>query len=103
MGHGIGRSGYLTEIQPKAVGSSMMQQLTTSMVRHALILSGAKKEWVRGCLILPLATGMTLTMVLLTLKIKQHEGSKYVILPRIDQKTCVKCIYAAGICVSRNE
>ena len=39
IGHGIGRSGNITDIQPKAAGSSIMMKLTNSMVtdiiRHA--------------------------------------------------------------------
>ena len=94
MGHGIGRSGNLMVAQPKAIGSSLMWQLTTSMVRHAMMIAGADRDWVKGCLLLPVATGMALTLVLLTLK-SQRSG-KYVLMPRIDQKTCIKCIYAAG-------
>lgn len=32
FGHGIGRSGDLEESQPKAVGSSIMNQLTNAML-----------------------------------------------------------------------
>ena len=44
---------------------------------------------------LPVATGMSLVMTLLTLK-QQRPGAKYVIWPRIDQKSCFKCILTAG-------
>jgi O-phospho-L-seryl-tRNASec:L-selenocysteinyl-tRNA synthase len=33
MGHGIGRSGDVASIQPKAVGSSMIYQLTNYLVK----------------------------------------------------------------------
>ena len=32
MGHGIGRSGDLEEVQPKAAGSSLMYKLTNALV-----------------------------------------------------------------------
>jgi O-phospho-L-seryl-tRNASec:L-selenocysteinyl-tRNA synthase len=39
---------------------------------------------------------MSLSLVLLTLKQKKP-NAKYVIWPRIDQKTCLKCIPCAGL------
>lgn len=49
----------------------------------------------KACLLLPVATGMTLVMTLLTLK-QTRPGAKFVIWPRIDQKSCFKCILTAG-------
>lgn len=53
-----------------------------------------------GCitdlLLLPVATGMALTLCLLALK-RCKPKAKYIILLRIDQKTCIKCIYTAGL------
>ena len=92
LSHGIGRSGDVEAIQPKAAGSSLIYKLTNYLVKDALRLMGLT---VQKCLVLPLATGMTLTLILLTLKaIKPN--AKYVIWPRIDQKTCLKCILTAG-------
>ena len=39
-GHGVGRSGDLTEVQPKAAGSSLVNKLTNSMLRDVLKISG---------------------------------------------------------------
>lgn len=50
-----------------------------------------------ACLLVPMATGMTLTFCLLTLKKHRGPQAKYVIWPRIDQKSCLKCIAAAGM------
>jgi O-phospho-L-seryl-tRNASec:L-selenocysteinyl-tRNA synthase len=47
------------------------------------------------CLVVPLATGMTLCLTMLSLKRANPQG-KYVIWPRIDQKSCFKCILTAG-------
>lgn len=49
----------------------------------------------KACLVLPVATGMSMVMTLLTLK-QQRPGAKFVIWPRIDQKSCFKCILTAG-------
>ncbi len=45
---------------------------------------------------MPLATGMSLSLTLLTLK-HQKPKAEYVIWPRIDQKTCLKCIITSGL------
>ena len=50
----------------------------------------------KGCVLIPVATGMALMMVLLTLK-QKRPLAKYVIWPRIDQKSCFKSISAAGM------
>ena len=47
------------------------------------------------CLVLPVATGMGLVMTLLTLR-QMRPLAKFVIWPRIDQKSCFKCIITAG-------
>jgi len=94
LSHGIGRSGELLCIQPKAAGSSLMHKLTHKLTKSALETIGI------GCigdiLLLPFATGMALTLCFLTLKLKKP-NAKYIILLRIDQKTCIKCIYTAGL------
>ena len=40
LSHGIGRSGDIVEIQPKAAGSSIIYSLTNSMALHALQIAG---------------------------------------------------------------
>jgi len=50
---------------------------------------------VRSCVLLPVATGMSMMMVLLALHQRRPQG-KYVLWPRIDQKSCFKCILSAG-------
>ena len=92
--HGIGRSGDIAEIQPKAAGSSLLYKLTIELVLHALQISGLTSQ--KACLVVPFATGMTLTMSLITLKNSKPE-SLYVIWPRIDQKSCFKSILTAGL------
>ncbi len=40
LAHGIGRSGDITEVQPKAVGSSIINKLTNSLALDVLKISG---------------------------------------------------------------
>ena len=123
--HGVGRSGDIAAAQPKAAGSSIVAQLTNSLlldtIRHAgkssyispptvpsllplLLLSPQSQNLflcsgvhsAQKCALLPVATGMAMLLVLLTLKQKRL-GAQYVLWPRIDQKTCFKCIVSAGV------
>uniref|UniRef100_A0A1A9WPR3 O-phosphoseryl-tRNA(Sec) selenium transferase n=1 Tax=Glossina brevipalpis TaxID=37001 RepID=A0A1A9WPR3_9MUSC len=94
FGHGIGRSGDLLEAQPKAVGSTILAQLSNALVLDLMRLQGIKS--VKCCFIVPMATGMTLTLCLLSLK-KQRPTAKYVLWSRIDQKSCFKSITTAGL------
>jgi O-phospho-L-seryl-tRNASec:L-selenocysteinyl-tRNA synthase len=82
LGHGIGRSGDVHALQPKAIGSSLMVELLSSMTLNALNkILGLPS--MKDALVLPLATGMALTMTLLALK-EVDDGKEYVILSRID-------------------
>lgn len=92
--HGIGRSGELLATQPKAIGSSLMQQVTHGLLKSALGVIGLGH--IGDVLILPVCTGMALTLCFLNLKMKKPKA-KYVIFLRIDQKSCIKSIYAAGL------
>lgn len=94
MVHGIGRSGDIAAEQPKAAGSSLLARLTNELVSDALKIAGILE--LGPVLTLPLATGMALTTTLLALRGLRPSTARYVIWPRIDQKTCLKCIPAAG-------
>ncbi|KYQ51108.1 O-phosphoseryl-tRNA(Sec) selenium transferase [Trachymyrmex zeteki] len=125
MGHGIGRSGDLEEVQPKAAGSSLMYKLTNSLVlevirymgkesrRHIFSIENMKYEYltlqtqnliflltgvksIAGCFLSPMATGMSLVLCMLTLK-QDRPRAKYVLWPRIDQKSSFKSIITAGL------
>ncbi|XP_054168578.1 O-phosphoseryl-tRNA(Sec) selenium transferase-like [Oppia nitens] len=93
FGHGIGRSGDICELQPKAIGSSLMNVLTNTLVLDVIQQLGVPNT--SSCFVTPMATGMSLTLCLLTLRHKRP-NAKYVIWPRIDQKSCFKCILTAG-------
>ena len=96
LSHGIGRSGDLQEEQPKAAGSSILYKLTSYLTLHAMNILGLTS--MRKCLVVPMATGMSLTLCQLTLKANRpNPDAKYVIWSRIDQKSCFKSILTAGL------
>ena len=94
MGHGIGRSGDIMANQPKAAGSSLLLQLTRYLTVNAL--KELNYEFVKDVLLLPMATGMALTLAFLTLA-EAYPEKKYVLWSRIDQKTCLKSIKTANL------
>lgn len=91
--HGIGRSGDIAAVQPKAAGSSLLNKLTNSLVLDILRLAGARST--ASCFVVPMATGMSLTLTFLTLGQKRR-GARYILWPRIDQKSCFKAMVTAG-------
>lgn len=86
FGHGVGRSGDIAAVQPKAAGSSLLYRLTNRLALHATQLCGISRA--RACLVLPTATGMSIALVLLSLRASRPRGASYVIWSRIDQKSC---------------
>ena len=118
IGHGIGRSGDLSEVQPKAAGSSLMMKLVNSLLHDTIRFMGMANilsvllalmndvivtfafdilgvKTTAGCFMVPMATGMTLVLCMLTLK-QDRPSAKFVLWSRIDQKACFKCILTAG-------
>ncbi|GLC64731.1 hypothetical protein PLESTF_000201300 [Pleodorina starrii] len=95
LAHGIGRSGDVAAEQPKAAGSSLMAAITGHLAADALRIAGL--EGVGPVSVLPLATGMALTLVLLALRPQRPPGADTVVWSRVDQKTCLKAITAAGL------
>ncbi|XP_017082278.1 O-phosphoseryl-tRNA(Sec) selenium transferase [Drosophila eugracilis] len=94
FGHGIGRSGDLLEAQPKAAGSTLLGHLTNALLLD--LLRGIGLPSCAACFLVPMCTGMTISLCLQTLR-KQRTASKYVLWSRIDQKSCFKAITAAGL------
>ncbi|XP_041449538.1 O-phosphoseryl-tRNA(Sec) selenium transferase-like [Drosophila obscura] len=94
FGHGIGRSGDLLEPQPKAAGSTLLAHLTNALILD--LMQGLGLPSCRGCFLVPMCTGMTITLCLQSLR-KQRPLAKYVLWSRIDQKSCFKAITAAGL------
>ncbi|MGH0121189.1 UNVERIFIED_CONTAM: hypothetical protein FKN15_041623 [Acipenser sinensis] len=91
--HGIGRSGDIAAVQPKAAGSSLLNKLTNAVVLDILKAAGVRT--VSSCFVVPMATGMSLTLCFLTLRHRRPKA-KYILWPRIDQKSCFKSMITAG-------
>jgi O-phospho-L-seryl-tRNASec:L-selenocysteinyl-tRNA synthase len=68
------------------------------MTLHALKIAGYAE--VSACLVVPMATGMSLVLTMLALRnslpLERRKSAQYVLWPRIDQKTCYKAIITAG-------
>ncbi|VDP93093.1 unnamed protein product [Echinostoma caproni] len=79
---------HIAAIQPKAAGSSVINRLTNQLLL----------DCTAHCFLVPMATGMSLTLCMLTLRKRRPTGARFVLWPRIDQKSCFKCILAAGRC-----
>lgn len=94
FGHGIGRSGDLSEPQPKAAGSSLLYKVTNQLLSDLFKLMGINEKIY--CLLAPVATGMSIVLCLLAFKLRKP-NSRYVVWSRIDQKSCFKSIIAAGL------
>lgn len=125
MAHGMGRSGDLAEAQPKAAGSSLLCTLTNALVLDLMHTFGkfwflktftyclmCKESSYIFCeivfndsfsvcgkvvdaMVVPMATGMTISLCLQTMK-EARPNAKWVIWLRIDQKSCLKAIQSAG-------
>ncbi|KAI5706994.1 hypothetical protein M8J75_013288 [Diaphorina citri] len=94
MGHGIGRSGDIGEVQPKAAGSSLLIKLANALLLDTIRVMGVNNS--AGCFLVPMATGMSLVLCMLTIK-QDRPGAKFVLWSRIDQKACFKSIITAGL------
>eukprot|EP00903_Cladosiphon_okamuranus_P005368 g5361.t1 len=93
LSHGVGRSGDVAEVQPKAAGSSLLAKLAHALARDALRLAGLGNA--RACLVLPMATGMSLALTFAALRAAKP-AAKAIVWPRMDQKSCLKAIVTAG-------
>ena len=60
---------------------------------NVLLITGVQSA--ASCFVVPMATGMSLVLCMLTLRLRRP-GAKYVIWPRIDQKSCIKAMITAG-------
>ena len=89
----MGRSGNLTEYQPKAKGSSLIQRIANNLTLQALRCS---MRHIKDCFIAPMATGMSLLLCILTLK-SLKPNAKYILLSRVDQKSGLKAAVVSGL------
>ncbi|MCP9263396.1 O-phosphoseryl-tRNA(Sec) selenium transferase [Dirofilaria immitis] len=93
LAHGIGRSGNLTERQPKAIGSSVLSEITNKLALDAIRYLGIPST--KAAMVIPVATGMALSLCLGAWRHTKRRA-KFVVFLRIDQKSCFKSIFTAG-------
>lgn len=91
--HGIGRSGHITAPQPKAPGASLMQQVANTVALDAMKSLGLPN--VKAGIVLPVATGMTIGLVLSALRSKHAFDT--VLLPRLDHTSPEKGVALTGL------
>ncbi|MFX1301818.1 MAG: O-phosphoseryl-tRNA(Sec) selenium transferase [Promethearchaeota archaeon] len=96
--HGVGRSGFLTAPQPKAPGGSIMYDLSNYLARNILRNFGLSN--IKDAIVVPLCTGMSLSLTLGALKPEWGEQNmnpkSTVLVPQIDHKSLLKSIDLMG-------
>ena len=96
--HGVGRSGFLTAPQPKAPGGSIMYELSNYLARDILRNFGLSN--IKEAIVVPLCTGMSLSLALSALKPniseKKLNYKRTVLLPQVDHKSLLKAIELMG-------
>jgi O-phospho-L-seryl-tRNASec:L-selenocysteinyl-tRNA synthase len=99
LSHGMGRSGDITEPQPKAAGSSVLIKLTLLLTLDALRRGSGldPKGPASSGILLPLCTGMSMSLLLSSLRTIGNSEKNVVLWSRIDQKSCFKAITSAGL------
>ena len=96
LAHGVGRSGDIAAVQPKAAGSSLLAKLSNHLALDALKEAGNTEF--KAALVLPCATVLSLTLCLLSVRNRPGNAAKKKVLwCRIDQKSCFKGILLAGL------
>ncbi|MFO8020352.1 MAG: O-phosphoseryl-tRNA(Sec) selenium transferase [Promethearchaeia archaeon] len=97
--HGIGRSGFLTDPQPKAPGGSIMYDIANYVARDFLRKFGLPN--IKKAIVVPIATGMSLALCLAALRPDWDNGSllhkRKILVPRIDHKSLIKGIKLVGV------
>jgi len=96
--HGVGRSGFLTAPQPKAPGGSIMYEISNYLARNIMKNFGLPN--IKEAIIVPMCTGMSLSLALGALKPKSSEKNfnqkRTVLIPQIDHKSLLKSIDLMG-------
>ncbi|MFX1427953.1 MAG: O-phosphoseryl-tRNA(Sec) selenium transferase [Promethearchaeota archaeon] len=96
--HGVGRSGFLTAPQPKAPGGSIMYEISNYLARDILKNFGLPN--VKEAIVVPLCTGMSLSLVLGALRPVEKNIiniKRTVLVPQIDHKSLLKSIEFMGL------
>ncbi|MCW4010352.1 MAG: O-phosphoseryl-tRNA(Sec) selenium transferase [Candidatus Bathyarchaeota archaeon] len=91
--HGVGSSGDLAGIQPKAAGGSLLYYFANKLATDALKQFGVSR--VKKALVLPTATGMSLALALSVAR--DTTCATEVVYPRIDHNSPLKAIRLVGL------
>ena len=92
--HGVGRGGDISGAQPKAAGSSLLYRLTNLLALDAVRTCGVPST--AAALVLPCATGLSLSIVLGAIRASRPDGAALVVVSRCDQRSALKAVVAAG-------
>ncbi len=92
--HGVGRSGFLSAPQPKAPGGSIMYEITNYLARNILRNTGLPN--IKDAIVVPLCTGMSLSLTLGALKPDSSINKRTILVPQIDHKSLLKSIDLMG-------
>jgi O-phospho-L-seryl-tRNASec:L-selenocysteinyl-tRNA synthase len=95
--HGVGRSGDLLEVQPKALGSALLQRSTHALLRQALKVCGLHAAAMEEVIVVPTATGAAIMLALMGLRKGAPPARHKVLWLRVDQKSALKAIQATGL------
>jgi len=95
--HGVGRSGNLKGAQPKAVGGSLLNSLSDTFALYILKKCGLKS--IKGAIVVPMSTGMTIMLVIRGIMRQFTDLKKKtdIIFPRMDHTSPLKAIELAGL------
>ncbi|MHA1752023.1 MAG: O-phosphoseryl-tRNA(Sec) selenium transferase [Candidatus Helarchaeota archaeon] len=91
--HGIGRGGRIIGAQPKAPGASILQNIGNRLALDFLKKLG--NPGLKGAIVLPLATGMSISLALAT--IRDETKKTEIIYPRADHRSPLKAIEFIGL------
>ena len=79
------------------VDGAVVEALTVFAIqRHDTYFLHTGVRSVSSCFVVPMATGMSLTLCFLTLR-HRRPAARYILWPRIDQKSCFKSMVTAGM------
>jgi O-phospho-L-seryl-tRNASec:L-selenocysteinyl-tRNA synthase len=93
--HGVGRSGALIAPQPKAPGASILYELSNRCALDAMQKFGAPN--MKSAIVSPVATGMSLALVLAAARDASGGERNTVVFPRVDHDSPLKAIHLANL------
>ncbi|GKT25723.1 O-phosphoseryl-tRNA(Sec) selenium transferase [Aduncisulcus paluster] len=94
--HGIGRSGDVAAVQPKAAGSSLAVKIANGIALDMIRICGVRSA--SDAIILPIATGQAISLVISMIQLsKSSHRIRKVLWLRMDQKSVPKAILSLNL------